>query len=97
MSLPPSFFVAFGPHISGPPVPRCGFCGVEAEGKGKGKKEKRGKRTGKTDVSARVVRGMCLAPCWLLGEAGRAVMFKKNRSPRAPRGARGASSISTRE
>ena len=72
VSLPPSFFVAFGPQISVPPVAHCGFCGVEAEGKGKGKKEKRGKRTGKTDVSARVFRGMCLAPCWLLGEAGRA-------------------------
>ena len=84
MSLPPSFFVAFGPHISGPPVPRCGFCGVEAEGKGKGKKEKRGKKeTGKTDVSARVFRGMCLAPCWLLGEAGCDVKKKKSEPSRA--------------
>ena len=56
------FLVAFGPQISGPPVPRCGFCGVEAEGKGrKGKRkerkerEKNGKRT-----SQRAFFGCCV-------------------------------------
>ena len=54
----PLIFCCFWPSDFGPPcsplwILRC----VEAEGKGKGKKEKRGKRTGKTDVSARVFRG----------------------------------------
>ena len=93
--FPPHFFVAFGPQISGPPL----FLVVDfAVLRRKAREKERKKREGKereTDVSARVFRGMCLAPCWLLGEAGARVMFKENRSPRAPRGARGASS--TRE
>ena len=49
VSLPPSFFVAFGPQISAPPVPRCEFGGVEAEGMVKIKNEKRGKTDGENE------------------------------------------------
>ena len=75
----------FALKISGPPVPRCGFCGVEAEGKGrKGKRkerkerEKNGKRT-----SQRAFFGGCvllLVGFWVRRGARDVKKKKKNRS-----------------